>query len=95
MGSRWREFAFVCLVLMLAALYISQPQRSAHWSTTVGWWGSLIETVGSLWEGRDTGERFQEQTVIVGHSGYDLARIAPLATFGEIEYLGCDGHSRQ
>lgn len=90
MWSRWREIVFVCLVLTLAALYVSRPQRGAHWDTTVGWWKSFLEVGTSRWEGRETEERFQQQTVIVGQLRYDLAGIAPLATFGEIAYMGCD-----
>lgn len=90
MRSRWHELIFVCLVLTLAVMYVSQPQRSVQWSAAWSWWKSFVVSARSFQSARPTVKCFNDQRVIIDRARYDTAQIAALATFGEIEYLGCD-----
>lgn len=90
MHSRWRDLVFVGLVLTLSAIYVSQPQRSVQWDTAWNWWKSFVASASSFQSAQPTAKRFTGQRVVIDQAGYDMTQIAALATFGEIEYLGCD-----
>jgi len=90
MHSRWRELVFVGLVLTLSAVYVSQPPRSVQWDAAWNWWKSFVASVSSFQSVQPIAKRFSGQRVVIDQAGYDMAQITTLATFGEIEYLGCD-----
>jgi hypothetical protein len=90
MHSRWRDLVFVGLVLTLSAIYVSQPQRSVQWDAAWNWWRSFVASVRSFQGAQPVAKRFTGQRVVIDQAGYDIAQIAALATFGEIEYWGCD-----
>jgi len=90
MHSRWRELVFVGLVLTLSAVYVSQPQRGVQWDAAWNWWKSFVASVSSFQSAQPIAKRFIGQRVVIDQAGYDMAQITALATFGEIEYLGCD-----
>jgi hypothetical protein len=90
MHSRWRDLVFVGLVLTLSAIYVSQPQRSVQWDAAWNWWKSFVASARSFQSAQPTAKRFTGQRVVIDQAGYDMTQITALATFGEIEYLGCD-----
>jgi hypothetical protein len=90
MRAQWREFVFICLVLILAAMYLSQPQRGAQWNAAWNWCKSFVASTRSFHTAQPTGNYFNGQRVIIDQAEYDTAHIAALATFDDIEYLGCD-----
>jgi hypothetical protein len=49
-----------------------------------------VASARSLQSAQPTAKRFNDQRVIIDRARYDTAQITALATFGEIEYLGCD-----
>lgn len=89
MKSRWSEFIFIGLVLILATIYLSHPQRSAQWNTTQSWWQSFVAS-GLFKDTQQTEKHSENPREIIYQARYNLSQITTLATFDETEYLGCD-----